>query len=317
MEANKLTFSKKVKDELVSNIENYTLEEKKGILSAYIRNVGSISILPNKSLRLVSSSANISKFIFSLLKDIYSVNPSFTYTKQLRLAKNLIYHLEVNEKLTFILEDLEIYKDLEIINPVKMLDEKHFKGYIIGLVLASGQISNPKGKTYYCELSFNEERLAKLILNKLNHFKKLDTMTFKMILRRNKYVLYLKRSDQISMFLSFIGAIEMMYEFENSRLEKDYFNNENRLIICATANYNRCLLTGENNIKDINLLTKYYGKDYFKGKVKWVVDTRLANPDASYQDISDILSNKQCYISKSGVARIFKQLSNSASKLKK
>jgi len=301
-----LTFSKRTKIELVS--KEYTFDEKKGILSAFIHLCGSLSIYPKYSLRIRTSLASTSKFIFNLLKDIYQINPKLEYTKQLRLDKNTVYHINVDEKVEMILKDLEVSEDLNPINLSKMIDNNHLKGFVVGSFLASGQISNPRGKYYYCELSYLDEKTAKQVLSKLLHFKNYETMDFKMIFRRNRFVIYLKRSDQISVFLAYIGAQNMMFEFENSRLEKDYFNTENRLTICAQANYSRALKKGQENLNDIELATKYFPKSYFTKKMNDVIKVRKENKDASYSEIADILCNQSNYISKSGVARIFKKI---------
>lgn len=314
MANNLQTFSKRIKDELVLN--EYTLEEKQGILSAFINSVGSISIFPKFTLRIQTSSAKTTKFIYSLLKELYGIIPNCNYTKQLRLDKNTIYHIEADQNIQFILKELEISDGLEKLSPQVMLDDSHFRGYCIGLFLANGQVSDPKGKTYYCELSFQDEKLAKLILKKLSHFKEVDTMDFKMIKRRNRYVLYLKKSDQISVFLSFIGAIELMFEFENARIDKDTMNVDNRLNNCTQANYFRSLKTGEANLEDIKTVEEFYGESHFSDKVKVIVDLRKEKKDISYKEIADKLCENGNYISKSGVAHIFKKINLEAEKIR-
>ena len=309
-----LTFTQKVKKEITEI--SYTLEGKKGLLSGFIRIVGSISILPSSSLRLQTTSASVSKCIYSFLKEVYKVNVEINYTKQLRLDKKIIYHLEVHEKVKEILDDLEISNGLEEVKLHKMLETNYFPSFTAGLFLACGQISDPNLSSYFCELSLSNYTEAKQILSKLLNFKKLESMNFKIIQRRKKYILYLKRSDQISMFLSFIGASNMMFEFENARLEKDYFNNQNRLIICNQANYAKSLKTGEENLEDIKILNKYYGESYFTDKMKDIIKVRKENKDIPYSEIAKILSDEGKYISKSGVAHIFKKMHLDALALK-
>ena len=307
------SFSKRIKAELCLN--SYTEEEKHGILSSYARSVGSLSITPQFCLNLSSSSATVSRFVFNLFKELYGVEVKIDYTKQLRLDKNVIYHIHIEKSVEEILKDLEL-NPIDNIKPVRNLDSKHFRGYVIGAFLASGLVSDPNLPSYFCELSFDEESEAKAVLKGLLNFRSVDSMAFKLIKRRNKYVLYLKRSDQISMFLSYIGAQQMMFEFENSRLEKDYFNNENRLTICAQANYSRALKNGEENLEDIALLEKYCGASYFNQKMKEVAEARKKLKDASYQELANYLNEKGIYVSRSGVARIFKKFQEDAKRFK-
>lgn len=314
--ATKQTFTKRIKDEL--SLNKYEVNQERAILSGFIRYSGAISLFPELTLKVSSSSAAISKFIFSCLKDVYNVQPKLTYTKELRLSKNLIYHIEVSQDVEKILLDLEISKSkgLELLSPKSFMKEENFRFFIIGTFLASGQVSDPKSNGYFAEVVFNKEEDAKLALKGLTSFKDEETMSFKSILRRGKWVLYLKKSDQISVFLSFLGAVTMMFDFENSRLEKDYFNNENRLTICEQANYSRALKTGEKNIQDLKIIQEKIGDVYFTEKTKQVAQIRIDNKDASYQELSELLLAKGINITKSGVAHIFDRFSLDASKLK-
>jgi len=313
MEEKKETFSHKIKTELVLN--SYDLDQKKGILSGFIRYSGTMSLSPKLSLRISSSSASVAKFIYKCIKDIYDVKCSFTYTRQLRLQKKLIYHIQAEEKVTQILEDLEIYKDFQAITPKLFLNKKYFRPFVIGTFLASGQVSDPKSGRYFCEMVFNRQEDAKVVLRHLLRFNGEDSMSFKIITRRNKYVLYLKKSDQISVFLGFIGAVSLMFDFENARLERDYFNNENRLEICAQANYSKALKTGQKNISDIKIIEDKLGDIYFSDRSRLLADLRKENKDASYQELANMALRRGLSITKSGVVHIFLRFSKDAERL--
>jgi DNA-binding protein WhiA len=308
------TFARRIKDEL--SLSSYETAEKKAILSGFIRYSGAFSLAPKKALRLSSSSATVAKFIFSCLKEAYQVQPKLTYTKQLRLAKSLVYHIEVEEKPTEILEDLEIMSGYTPMVSKKFLTDKLFHGFMIGTFLASGQVSDPASGRYFCEVVFNEKKEAEAVLTKLSSYKDENSMGFKMIKRRSKYVLYLKQSDQISVFLSFIGAVSMMFEFENARLERDYFNNENRLTICEQANYSRAMKNGEQNIDDIKVLEERIGTVYFTDKTRILADLRKDNKDASYQELADLAVQKGLIMTKSGVVHVFNKFHLDAKKFK-
>ena len=54
-----------------------------------------------------------------------------------------------------------------------------------------------------------------------------------------------------------------MLNYENIRLTRDYNNNDNRVTICYSANYEKALKNGINNIKDIKIVEKCYGLQNF------------------------------------------------------
>jgi DNA-binding protein WhiA len=61
----------------------------------------------------------------------------------------------------------------------------------------------------------------------------------KIVARRKEWVVYLKRSDEISDFLILIGAKEACLQFENVRVDRDFANVDNRLRNIDTANYGK------------------------------------------------------------------------------
>jgi DNA-binding protein WhiA len=107
-----------------------------------------------------------------------------------------------------------------------------------------------------------------------------------------------------------------MFEFENSRLTRDFFNNDNRLTICEQANYSRALKNGEKNIEDILLLEEKIGDVYFTEKTKVLAELRKENKDASYGELAELATKKGLVVTKSGVVHVFTKFSEDASKLK-
>lgn len=312
-----VTFSRKIKDEISSM--KHDKEEERAILSGFIRYSGTLSLLPELSLRFVTSCASAARMAFQALKDIYNVQPKITYTKELRLNKSTLYHVEVKERPLEILEDLEIMGDdlSPLISTEKFLNEKDFHGFLMGCFLASGQVSDPDKGHYYCEMVFNDEKEARVVLKQIQTYKDENTMNFKIIKRRNKWVLYLKQSDQISVFLGFIGSVVMMMEFESKRLDRDYYNNENRLDICAQANYEKAMKKGQQDLDDIASLEKLYGEAYFTPKTSLLADLRKKNPDASYSELAQLAANKGLNLSKSGVVHVFRKFHQDALSIKK
>ncbi len=310
-----LTFSRRIKEEIA--LSEHDAREKKAILSGFVRYSGTLSLLPQVGLRFTTSCSPAAKLAFSSIKELYGVQPKLTFTKELRLNKATLYHVEVNEKAAEILEDLEIMKDFSpMVSTNKFLNDTDFHGFLMGCFLASGQISSPAKGHYYCEIVFNEEKEADRVLIKLQSFSGETTMNFKKIVRRGKYVLYLKQSDQISVFLGYIGAVNMMMEYESKRLERDFFNNENRLDICAQANYSKALKKGQQDLEDIATLENMYGEVYFTEKAALLRKLRKENPDASYSELSSLAQRLGVTITKSGVVHIFRKFHLDAEKLK-
>lgn len=116
------------------------------------------------------------------------------------------------------------------INDVKNI--KTLSWYFAGTFVGGGSISKLKASSYHLELQFvSRFRAIELqnILNKLN-------FNFHLIQRRKLWVLYLKKSDQISDFLKTIQTVKALMNFEDERINRDYKNHLNRYSNLDTYN---------------------------------------------------------------------------------
>lgn len=313
----KENFTRSVKNELASY--PYSKEELKYILSGFARNSGVLSIGKNPTLHLRTELAKVAKLLYQALKECYGLTPRIAYEQVTRFKKGIAYQVIVtSEALYKIMEDLEVLKDgMERMVPKEGLKKNNFRFLLIGLFLSSGSVNNPStSKTsYFLEMSFNNKNDAMAIKRKLLTFKEEKTMAFKSILRREKYVLYLKRSDQISVFLSFIGATTAMFSFENARILKEDININNRLSICDSANYGKTLTTARKDIEGINRLLQVKPITLFDKKTQEVIKTRLEHEDFNYREIAEHLTENGTTISKSGVVHIINSLRDEIEKL--
>jgi len=311
MAEKKISFARKIKEELATIA--YSPEEKKYILSGFIRNGGIFSFGKVPSLELHTEDALIAKLIYACLKDAYQLEPSIHYEKVARFGRGLVYVIHVEDKsLESVMEDLEILQDgFYRIPPKEGLHRRNLKFLLVGCFLANGSVNNPNSSktSYFAEMAFSDKQDAMAIKHKLDTFKDERMMNFRYILRRDKHVLYLKKSDQITVYLSYLGATEAMFEFENARMVKDDMNNLNRLSICDTANFKRSVETGQKDIEAINIVLKVKHLEFFDEKSKAVIETRLKYPESNYRELAELIyENEKIQITKSGVVHILRNI---------
>lgn len=314
---NEIPFAKKVKIELAKN--TYTEEQKKFILSGFARNGGAFSIGKEPVLVLHTEIGDVAKLLYSCLKDVYHLSPEIDYQKVNRFGKRLVYLVHVSDKSLYsVMEDLEILKDgLERIPPKEGIYTKNFKYLCIGCFLANGSVNNPStSKTsYFLEMAFTDQNDAQTIKKKFLSFKNEKTMSFKMIKRREKYVLYLKKSDQISVYLSFINASDLYLEYENARVMKDDQNLDNRTMNCDMANYKKMINASKRDIQDIQFLLSITPINLFDEKTKAVMEARQKLPESNYKELAEYLTEeKEIPITKSGIAHILASIREKAKK---
>ena len=308
-----VAFARNVKEELLK--KEYTGEEKRMILSGFLLNCAKISS-SSPYLTIKSEIANCIQFFYKVLKDEYGIEGYIHFKKNSNLKKSMYYYLSIKEEKIFdILSKEDIFSQGEM-KVSSSLKGKRFKFYLIGLFLSSGSINNPySNKTsYFLEISFVKKDDVSVILKKLNSFKNEKTMNFKMIQRRGRYIIYLKKSDQISVFLSYIGATTCMFEFENARIERDDINTINRLTICDLSNMKKSLKVAKEDIKLIDTLLSIKPMSLFDDKTQYVIKTRKDNPEMNFREIASyICENYNVQITKSGVVHILTSLRKQAS----
>lgn len=313
--ATEIAFARKVKEELANN--SYTIDEKKYILSGFARNGGTFSIGKEPVLVLHTEIGSVAKLLYSCLKEVYKLNPEIDYQKVNRFGKRLVYVVHAQDKsLYHVMEDLEILKDgFERIPPKEGLYIKNLKYLCIGCFLANGSVNNPSSSktSYFLEMAFTDQNDAQVIRRKLVSFKKERTMSFKSIKRREKYVLYLKKSDQIAVFLSYIGAMETMLNYENARITKDDINLENRTTNCDMANYKKTIQTAQKDIDDIQYILKTTPITLFDEKTQAVMKIRQQFPEYNYNELARYLSEElNIPITKSGISHILTSIREKA-----
>ena len=246
------SFTQQVKEE-VCNFE-YEKEQYLPLLSGFIKTNGIVTISSKKLiLTLQTENSKIAKLLFKAINAVFEIAPTFSYSKKMKLDKCVVYHITINEKVDEILKSLEILDGLETLVPKDILDDGGIRYFISEVFLASGSVNSPNSNNYHLQMIVADEDQAKFIIKLLNKFKHEKNMEFKYISRRSKYVVYLKKADQISTFLALINASYSMMDFENARIEKDYINSENRYQICFNANFQKTLAKSLEQMEDIKI----------------------------------------------------------------
>ena len=312
-------FTQSVKNELSSY--PYSKEQMKFILSGFLRNGATFSLGKNATLHLRTEIAKTAKLLFTALKECFNLAPKLVYEQLTRFKKGIRYQVLVSsERLYQVMEELEALKDgIERLPLKEGLKKKNFPFLLIGLFLSSGSVNNPStGKTsYFLEMAFNHRNDALAVRKKLLSYKEEKTMNFKLIQRREKYVLYLKRSDQISVFLSLVGATDAMFAFENARILKETINITNRLSICDSANYGKTIETARKDIEGLKELLEVKSLELFDEKTREVIRVRMEHQDFNYREIAEFLTKEGRKISKSGVVHIISSLREEIAELRR
>lgn len=313
-----LSFAAKVKEEIC--LSSWEDVQKRAILSSFIRINGYLKISSNRTMaELSTESAFIAKAIYQFIYDIYGIKVKFSYTRSSGLLKRVTYHIIIVDEAEDVLNDLGV--DLlsgEMPDNPLISNDEYFASYLSGAFLASGSVNDPRSKNYHLEMSFVSNEYAKWISKRIN---KINGHMFssKLIERRNKYVVYLKKGEEIASFLALIGAKSSCLDFEDVRITRDFINSSNRLSNIDMANMRKALNASKKQIDDINYYVEKVGWDNIKNeKLSILMHLRLDNPDASMNELSSLLSEElAATVSKSNINHLFRYIKEECERMKK
>lgn len=307
-----MSFTTEVKNEICSIIDSPV--SNKCLLSGFIRNNGENSFL---KISLFHENPKIIRFIFSLIKDIYEVNPEIIKVKGNNFNNKSLYNLVVLEKASFILEDLMVYdKDGNFLPelPEYFIDSiDYMRSYLRGAFLATGSVNDPKKSRYHLEFLVENLSEANLIAHLLENF----FINAKVISREKGYMTYVKEAEKIGDFLRLIGVSSAVLYYEDIRIYRDHKNMTNRLNNCEQANIDKVIDASSKQMADIDLLIDKIGLELIDAKLRDVIIYRKKYPDLSLLELSSVISMETgLNISKSGLNHRFRKIHEMAEKLR-
>ena len=171
---------------------------------------------------------------------------------------------------------------------------------IRGAFLGGGTIINPS-KNYNLEIVTAYMGLKDSFLEVLSQI----GFSFKVAVRKSKYVIYSKQSDIITDFLNFVGAVNAQMELINIKIEKEIKNNFNRTANGETANIEKTIGAAVEQIKAIDIIDKQIGIDGLPDELRDLAILRLNNRSLSLLELGKLLNPP---LGKSGVNHRFKKI---------
>lgn len=295
-----MSFTTEVKAEIAAN----ELHEccMRAELSAVLQMCSTINFTSSgMHITIKNENATTAKRIYKLIKERYDVTTQLSVIKKMKLKKNNVYVIRVENKSKEILSDLEILTDkgLQTHPSLKMLrKECCARAYLAGAFLAGGSVNSPINSNYHLEISASNTELATFLQKLMTRF----DLPAKYIKRRSQDVVYLKASDKISDFLRCVGASDAVFTFEDSRIQRDFMNSLTRLDNCELANEMKSMAAGKKQLEDIQYIENYRGIESLPDKLQHVAMARKKMPEASLLELCDFCEDEYDeVISKSGM----------------
>ena len=299
-----------------------TVPEKKccqlAEIAGFLRFAGSITLSGGRmGIKVTTDNASAARLFIRLIKEYFGAKTALSLGEPTPLAKGRIYELTVTPEMN----------SEQILREVGILGVKEGSNYITdgfdaaivrrrcckksalrGAFLACGSVSDPR-KGYHMELVCGSEYMAQDVRRVVNSF----GLRSKISRRRNKYIVYLKESEQIGDFLNVIGATAAYFKFQEVRMMKENLNKTNRIANCESANVDKQVSAAQKQLADIRVIEETKGLGALPAHLQETALMRKQHPELSLADLAELFEPP---LKKSGLNHRFAKLAEEANKMR-
>ena len=237
-------------------------------------------------IKIITESREFACILPKLFKKAFDLD--FDSYPSLAAPGKLVFQIREKEKLARIMEAFGFSAGdtlaLHVNYPI--VEEECCKvSFLRGAFLAGGSVTDP-GKGYHMELSTTHQCVAReteLLVR--------ETMDFvpKAASRGGAQVLYLKQSEQISDFLTCLGAPVAAMGIMEARLEKELNNKVNRRCNCDDANLSKVVDAAQEQLAAIRVLKKQGILETLPAKLQQAAAAREENPEAALAELAAMM----------------------------
>ena len=237
-------------------------------------------------IKIITESREFACILPKLFKKAFDLD--FDSYPSLASSGKLVFLIRDPEKLSEIMEAFGFSAGdtlaLHVNYPI--VEEECCKvSFLRGAFLAGGSVTDP-GKGYHLELATTHQAVAReteLIVREVMDF------TPKTAARGGAQVLYLKQSEQISDFLTCLGAPVAAMGIMEARLEKELNNKVNRRCNCDDANTSKVVEAAQEQLSVIRSLREKGILEGLPEKLKQAALAREQNPSASLTELAAMM----------------------------
>ena len=133
----------------------------------------------------------------------------------------------------------------------------------------------------------------------------------KRTVRKDTVGLYYKDATSLGDLLTMMGSHHIIFEFYNTRIERDIRNNENRATNCVARNIEKSIAAAQRQMEAIGILMEHGKLESLPEPLRVTALLRYRNPDATLDELRELHMPP---ISKSGLNHRLQKLIEAAEK---
>lgn len=238
------------------------------------------------SIKIITENKDFAQMLPKLFKKSFGC--SFDLAPDMNEERKQTFQINSADKIRSIMEaygfnpndTLSVHVNLPIVE-----DECCRASFFRGAFLAGGSVTEPY-KGYHMELSTTHQSVAR----ECDYLVR-EVMGFspKLTQRSGCQVLYIKQSEQISDFLTYLGAPVAAMGIMEARLEKELNNKVNRRCNCDDANTSKVVEAAQEQIAAIRILRSKGILDTLPPKLQQAAWAREANPESALSELAGMM----------------------------
>jgi hypothetical protein len=273
------SFSSEVRNQVASAMKLDDCCAQAALLALSSTCGGESKFLDGENFLVFSvASPAVARSLFKLVRKIFSDRPRVERQFSPKLRRKRLFRI-------WLRLDADDFERLASLETLKKRIRKRSccrRSFLRGAFLGCGYMVDPE-RAYHLEFSAPEE-MAEWISDLLEK-EKIFPGCYQRSGQSN-LTLYIKSSEEISSFLSVVGAHRALLQLEDVLMSKELRNNVQRVVNCETANLERTVTTAARQLEEINFLQE---RGILGDLAIELVETallRIEHPYASLQELA-------------------------------
>ena len=277
-----VSFSANAKSEICRIMPNHSccaLAEAFGILLF-------CNSFSSEGIKIVTESREFAQFLPKLFKKAF--NLTFDVFPSLASPGKLAFQIFDEEKIDVIMDafGFDVQDTLALHVNLPVVETECCKAaFLRGAFLAGGSVTDPE-KGYHMEITTTHLMVARETFALIRESAGFSP---KMAERGGGQVLYIKQSDLISDFLTYLGAHVAAMGIMEAKLEKELNNKVNRRCNCDDANTSKVVEAAQEQLSAIRLLREKGKFENLPPKLRQAALARETNPESSLAELALIM----------------------------
>ena len=237
-------------------------------------------------IRVITESREFAYILPKLFKKAFDVE--FDSFPSLQSPGKLVFQITDSDKIDVVMDACGFSRGstLALHLNLPMVEENCCKAsFLRGAFLAGGSVTDPE-KGYHMELTTTHHCVARETYTLMH-----ETLGFypKSAARGGGQVLYLKQSELISDFLTFLNAPIAAMGIMEARLEKELNNKVNRRCNCDDANTSKVVEAAQEQLAAIRVLRERGIVERLPQKIQQALRAREENPESSLTELAAMM----------------------------